>query len=164
MNYLEWKQKFDVELNPQQEEAVQSIEGAVLLLAVPGSGKTTVLVSRLSYMIYGREIDPKKILTVTYTVAATNDMKRRFEQRFGRKYTNQLEFKTINGLSYKILQYYGSITGKKLFPLIEKEASTMIKVIYKNCTNQFATENDIKNIQTAITYVKNMGFQKDEIR
>ena len=58
---MEWKEfetTFSVKLNQQQKEAVQSTKGPVLLLAVPGSGKTTVLVTRLGYMIYCRNIPP----------------------------------------------------------------------------------------------------------
>ena len=74
---MEWKEfetTFSVKLNQQQKEAVQSTKGPVLLLAVPGSGKTTVLVTRLGYMIYCKNIPPESILTVTYTVAATKDL------------------------------------------------------------------------------------------
>ena len=66
--------KYISRLNSQQQEAVQTVEGPVLLLAVPGSGKTTVLVNRLGYMIYCKDIAPENILTLTYTVAATKDM------------------------------------------------------------------------------------------
>ena len=114
MQYLEFKQKYQLELNEQQENAVQAIDGATLLLAVPGSGKTTVLISRLGYMILCKNILPETILTVTYTVAATNDMRSRFEEKFGNQYKNRLEFRTINGICHKILQYYGDITGKTL--------------------------------------------------
>ena len=74
MTYEQFSNQFDIHLNPQQSEAVRSIDGPVLLLAVPGSGKTTVLVTRLGYMIYCGQIAPEKILTVTYTVAAARDM------------------------------------------------------------------------------------------
>ena len=49
-NYEGWKQQFSIKLNEQQERAVRTAEGSVLLLAVPGSGKTTVLVARLGYL------------------------------------------------------------------------------------------------------------------
>ena len=52
MNFTEFVRNYHIQLNEQQMQAVQATEGPVLLLAVPGSGKTTVLVSRLGYMIY----------------------------------------------------------------------------------------------------------------
>lgn len=52
MNYEEFCKQFNISLNEQQAQAVQHTVGAVLLLAVPGSGKTTALVARLGYMLY----------------------------------------------------------------------------------------------------------------
>lgn len=78
MSYTAFKECFGIELNAQQEEAVQAIDGSVLLLAVPGSGKTTVLVNRLGYMILECGIASENILTITYSDAATKDMKQRF--------------------------------------------------------------------------------------
>ena len=71
--------KYTTHLNENQLKAVQTVDGPVLLLAVPGSGKTTVLVTRLGYMIYCADIAPQNILTLTYTVSATKDMQMRFE-------------------------------------------------------------------------------------
>lgn len=50
MDFSQFKAQFSIRLDPQQEAAVQETEGPVLLLAVPGSGKTTVLVTRLGYI------------------------------------------------------------------------------------------------------------------
>ncbi len=86
---MEWKEfetTFSVKLNQQQKEAVQSTKGPVLLLAVPGSGKTTVLVTRLGYMIYCKNIPPESILTVTYTVATTKRYVRKICSPFWRGY------------------------------------------------------------------------------
>ena len=99
MDYAAWKAAWGITLNPQQEAAVQAAEGPVLLLAVPGSGKTTVLIHRLGYLLFCRGVPPEYILTVTYTVAATRDMRARFARTFGEEWAGRLEFRTINGLS-----------------------------------------------------------------
>ena len=78
MEYSEFETRYMSRLNPQQREAVLSVEGPVLLLATPGSGKTTVLVIRLGYMVLCCGIDPRRILTMTYTRAAAKDMRSRF--------------------------------------------------------------------------------------
>ena len=83
MTFQEFREQYKIQLNKQQLEAVQAVEGPVLLLAVPGSGKTTVLVTRLGYMICCKGIAPENILTLTYTVAATRDMGERFGKIFG---------------------------------------------------------------------------------
>lgn len=164
MTYREFQQAYGLTLNKQQEQAVQAVDGPVLLLAVPGSGKTTVLVNRLGYLIYGKGIPPEQILTVTYTVAATRDMKERFESVFGDSCTGRLEFRTINGISQKILQYYAMRRGKTVYAVADKEAQNIVKQVFHEVTGNFATESDIKDVQTGITYVKNMRLKQDEIR
>ena len=77
MTFTQFSDNYSISLNDQQIEAAQTINGPCLLLAVPGSGKTTVLVTRLGYVIHGCDIDPNSILTLTYTIAATKDMKER---------------------------------------------------------------------------------------
>ena len=161
--YVEFKNKYHISLNEQQDKAVQTVDGPVILLAVPGSGKTTVLVSRLGYMIYERKIPPKNILTVTYTVAATNDMKKRFQTVFGNMYANQLEFKTIHAICVKILGYFEKLSGKRLFDTVDQQRNEIIKMAFRKFNNGFATENDIHNISTAISYVKNSRLTQDEI-
>ena len=86
-------------LNPQQRAAVAAVDGPVLLLAVPGSGKTTVLITRLGYMTEVCGIAPESILTMTYTVAATQEMRARFAARFGEAEAARMEFRTINGVA-----------------------------------------------------------------
>lgn len=166
---MEWKEfetTFSVKLNQQQKEAVQSTKGPVLLLAVPGSGKTTVLVTRLGYMIYCRNIPPESILTVTYTVAATKDMSERFAVRFGEDMAKRLEFRTINGICAMIIQYYGRRIGKTPFELVKDEKATTGMLI-KICQDHgmgYPTESDLKNVRTLITYIKNMMLNEEELQ
>ena len=121
MSWETFERQFPVQLNEQQKQAVKSVDGPILLLAVPGSGKTTVLVTRLGYMIFCKGIAPEKILTVTYTVAATKDMSRRFASYFGEELAERLEFRTINGICAKIIQYYSRSVGKSAFELVQDE-------------------------------------------
>ena len=166
MDWNEFVNTFPIQLNQQQQEAVQSTEGAVLLLAVPGSGKTTVLVTRLGYMIYCKNIHPESILTVTYTVAATKDMSKRFADRFGEEMAEKLEFRTINGICAKIIQYYGRKIGKTPFELVKDEKNTtgMLVKICQEHGMGYPTESDLKNVRTMITYIKNMMLNDKEIQ
>lgn len=166
---MEWKEfetTFSIKLNQQQKEAVQSTKGPVLLLAVPGSGKTTVLVTRLGYMIYCKNIPPERILTVTYTVAATKDMSERFAVRFGEDMAKRLEFRTINGICARIIQYYGRRIGKTPFELVKDEKATtgMLIRICQDHGMGYPTESDLKNVRTLITYIKNMMLNEEELQ
>ena len=166
MEWQEFERKFPQKLNKQQKEAVQSVEGPVLLLAVPGSGKTTVLVTRLGYMIYAKGIAPEKILTVTYTVAATEDMAARFASLFGTDMADRLTFKTINGICAGIIHTYGRKTGRTPFALLNDEkviADTLAK-IYQKTERTYATESDLQTVRTLITYIKNSMLTEAEIR
>jgi len=153
-------------LNVQQSEAVKTVEGPVLLLAVPGSGKTTVLVLRLGYMILNCGIRPENILTVTYTVAATRDMAQRFAGYFGEELAARLEFRTINGICAKIIAFYSRMIGKKPFELVTDEKSTagILTQIYQQVEQTWPTEADLRNVRTLITYIKNQMLTEKEIK
>ena len=166
MTDKEFIDKYGQKLNSEQLAAVRTIDGPVLLLAVPGSGKTTVLVNRLGYMLYVKGINPENILTLTYTVAATRDMARRFTTLFDEEPDDLLEFRTINGICAKIISHYGRLIGKKSFDLItdEKISLKILTDLYLRVTDEYPTESDIKNIRTLITYCKNMMLTEKEIR
>ncbi|SFC48665.1 ATP-dependent helicase [Butyrivibrio sp. YAB3001] len=166
MNESEFLNRYCINLNSNQLDAVKTIEGPVLLLAVPGSGKTTVLVNRLGYMLYCKGIAPENILTLTYTVAATKDMAERFTKLFGEELAGRLEFRTINGICAKIIAHYGRIIGKSSFELVTDERITgkLLTDIYLKVVGEYPTESDIKSIRTLITYCKNMCLNENEIK
>ena len=166
MTWTEFTSRFPIQLNQQQESAVQSVEGPVLLLAVPGSGKTTVLVTRLGYMIFCKGIAPERILTVTYTVAATKDMAERFACRFGAQMAGRLEFRTINGICARVIQYCSWKSGRTAFSLLtdEKRIAAMLAGIYQRIEHSYPTESDLQNVRTLITFIKNRMLGEEEIR
>ena len=165
MEYEAWKATWKAPLNPQQEAAVQAAQGPVLLLAVPGSGKTTVLIHRLGYLIFCLGVAPEQILTVTYTVAATRDMAARFARTFGETWANRLEFRTINGLSARIIQHYERVKGRQAFTLVTEEGrlASLVGELYRKATGEFAAESTVRSLRTAITYCKNRQMTQEEI-
>lgn len=166
MTYEQFKTQYSISLNDQQEQAVRAVEGSVLLLAVPGSGKTTVLVTRLGWMVLGCGIPAEQILTMTYTVAATGDMRRRCETLFDAELAQRLEFRTINSVCARIIRYYERAQGRQAFALItdEKWLTGLVGEIMHKVTGEFAVDSEIRAVRTAITYVKNQMLDQNGIR
>ena len=65
------------DLNSKQLEAVKTIDGPLLIIAGPGSGKTRVITNRVSYLVKDGGISPYKIIAVTFTNKAAREMKDR---------------------------------------------------------------------------------------
>ena len=164
MQQEQFEQQYLCHLNAQQRKAVLSVDGNILLLATPGSGKTTVLVTRLGYMICCRGIDPSRILTMTYTRAATQDMMLRFKTLFGEESARGVTFRTINSVSSKIISYYCKKYGKASFTLLENDAELngLIRKIYKRYSDEYAEDSTVKDIRTKIAYIKNMMLSDEE--
>ncbi len=157
--YLAFKQKYHIILNKQQDRAVQTISGANLLLAVPGSGKTTVLIARIGFMVLCRHISPKTILALTYTTKAAKEMKDRALKVFGQALSD-VEFKTINSLANDILKKYErtKYSKKPKFDIIDENDQTQLfRDLYrkKNPDEDYPTEEQIKQLSVEITRIKN---------
>ena len=71
------------ELNKQQLEAVKHFKGPCMVYAGPGSGKTTVITHRVGYLIDHYNVEPNRILVISFTKAAADEMKLRFESNYG---------------------------------------------------------------------------------
>ena len=70
-------------LNPQQQKAVDSIEGPVMVIAGPGTGKTQILAARIGKILLETDVAPQNILCLTYTDAGTIAMRKRLQQFIG---------------------------------------------------------------------------------
>ena len=162
--YCAFKEKYDICLNKQQERALLAVEGSNLLLAVPGSGKTTVLVERLGHMVINKNIPPQSILAITYNTAATEEMESRFSAQFGERYGKQIDFRTINSLALKVYSDYCRKTNRPQRKLIQNdERRRLLGKVFKQHNDEYAAENDILELSSAITYIKNMILTDDQI-
>lgn len=162
MDYKEFKNRYNISLNVQQEAALTNINGQTLLLAVPGSGKTTTLVCRVGYMIYVERIDPSKILVMTFTKAAARDMVERFVSIFGNEYEKHLRFRTINSLCEYTLAKYCRVRNQRKPQLLEDNYGLLFR-LYQDVYHSFPAENDIKGMQLAITRAKNLQMTEEQI-
>ncbi len=153
------------QMNPQQKEAVQAVEGAVLLLAVPGSGKTTVLVTRLGYMILCRNIPPEQILTMTYTKAATLEMAQRFQTLFGGYCRTPMNFSTINSLSNQIIRWYSEWKNRQWSYAIpgNGEIIQIVQKIYQSINGDFPTDSTVNDVLRSIAYIKNQMLPPEDV-
>ena len=157
------KNSLPIQLNPQQQAAVRAVDGPVLLLAVPGSGKTTVLIARLGYMILGKKIPADRILTLTYTVSATKDMEARYRMYFGDAPCP--DFRTINSLCLRIIRYFGRMIGREPYRLVtdDRQIGGVLAEIYRETAQEYLTESELANLRARITCVKNGMMTGKEI-
>ena len=163
MDYESFKRRFNIKLNEQQEAALTNVDGQTLLLAVPGSGKTTTLVCRVGYMIYVLGIDPSKILVITFTRAAAQDMRDRFASIFGIDYSNRIDFRTINSLCEYILNEYCRVRNHQK-PRLLKDNYPVLSKMFQDIYGIYPAENDVKSMQLAITRVKNLQYTEEDIK
>ena len=150
------KQELGVELNKIQKKAVTKTEGPVLLLACPGSGKTTTMIMRIGYLIEEKSIQPKRIKAITFSKASATDML----ERYARFFPNlaPVDFSTIHSLAFQITRDYLSaddylmIEGSDSNRLNKKR---LLRDVYARENDEPITDDQLEELVSFISFVKN---------
>lgn len=145
-----------MEFNNAQREAVNHFKGAAMVLAGPGSGKTTVITHRIKELIR-KDVSPEKILVVTFTKAAAVHMQRKFfqimEGEHWVKSSYPVSFGTFHGIYFRILKLSKNYSGRNI--LTENQKSQILReIIIRNRINTTSLNEFIQNIIGEISNVK----------
>lgn len=140
-------------LSKEQLKAIEHTNGPALTLAVPGSGKTTMLLHRI-LKLCENGVKASDILTITFSKSAQIDMKLRFE-KMNLKITPH--FSTIHAFAYKILRDYYRLKGRDMLLIDDNSNSKyeILRKIYFQINNKYVGEENLEQIISKISYFKN---------
>ena len=102
-----------MKLNNQQQQAVEYVDGACLVLAGAGSGKTRVIINKIAHLIENCGYSPKQIAAVTFTNKAAREMRERVSHSIGKEQSKGLTISTFHTLGFEILKREHKLLGFK---------------------------------------------------
>lgn len=141
--------------NKAQKEAITQKDGPIMVLAGPGSGKTLVITRRIEYLIQQHKVKPEEILVVTFTKAATAEMRERFLRLMEGKHL-PVTFGTFHGIYYGILKWAYSLKAENI--LSEEEKAAMIKEAAESVEEELDIDDEkefLSGISAEIGSIKN---------
>lgn len=167
MDFFELLAKnFAISLNEQQKAAVSHVGGPALVLAGPGSGKTTVITARAAYLCLEAGVNPRRILTMTFSRAAAREMRTRFDRVYGDAVGQRMRFSTIHSFCNRVLRDYEERQGQK-FRLIESEDEEVrkehiLRGIYQSVNDMRPNDDELETLSGEIGLVKNRMIRDPE--
>lgn len=140
------------DLNDLQRQAVLPVDGPVIVFAGAGSGKTRTLTYRIAYMIKEKEINASKILAITFTNKAANEMKERLKGMLGFE-VSLSTISTFHSLCAKILRREIDVLGyDRSFSIVDDDEQ--LKIIGEVLSENGFDKKKARSIQKAIGYCK----------
>ena len=144
----------------QQFDAINHFEGPALILAVPGSGKTTVLLNRILNLIKNYNIDPSEIISITFSKSQGIDMEKRFLAQ-NPEFRGKITFKTIHAFCYEIVRNYMKLKNIKK-TLIEGNNEfnriLILKRVYYQKNYKKLSDEEINDFFSIYDYTKNKMY------
>lgn len=152
-------------MNKEQEEAVKTTEGPLLIMAGAGSGKTRVLTHRIAYLIVEKEVYPSKILAITFTNKAAREMRERIDGLLGPGTGERMWVSTFHSMCVRILRRdIDRIGYTKNFSILDtSDQLTVIKNVLKE-QNIDSKQYDPRSMLNAISGAKNICIDSDMYR
>lgn len=142
-------------LNDAQRQAVEAMEGPVLIVAGAGSGKTRVLTSRVAYML-SAGVEPSRILALTFTKKAAIEMKERIEALVGGRSARRVVMGTFHAVFVRFLREYAQTLGyPEQFTIYDTSDSASAM---KNCIKELGLDTNVykyKEVLSRISSAKN---------
>ena len=140
-------------LNEAQKKAIVHKDGPCMVLAGPGSGKTTVITNRIEYLINRHKVRPEEILVITFSKAAAKEMKERFRKLCDGTHA-PVTFGTFHGIYYGILKWAYRLSADNIFS--EEQKYQLIRQVVEHLNVDIDDEKDfLQGISNEISAVKN---------
>ena len=144
----------------QQVDAIKHFEGPALILAVPGSGKTTVLLNRILNLIKNHNIDSSEIISITFSKSQGIDMEKRFLAQ-NPEFRGKITFKTIHAFCYEIVRNYMKLKNIKK-TLIEGNNEfnriLILKRVYYQKNYKKLSDEEINDFFSIYDFTKNKMY------
>lgn len=154
------KRQLNIQLNDVQKQAVQTTEGPLLLLACPGSGKTTTIIMRIGYLIEEHGVKPRRIKAITFSKASARDMQKRFAALFPDLPT--ADFSTIHSLAFTISKKWLAKQGRQFTLLEGYPKQNALKSACRHVLKDNATDDQLNTLSTYISLMKNQMISAEK--
>lgn len=152
-------------LNPSQREAVEAMDGPVLVLAGAGTGKTRVLTTRLAHLLHTRRAWPSQILAVTFTNKAAQEMKHRVSAALGGQPVEGWWLGTFHALAARMLRQHAGLVGlNSNYTIIDQDDQVRLVKQMMEADNIDTKKNPPKALAAAIGAWKDKGLLPDQVR
>lgn len=156
------EQELNLFFGKDQQDAICHFEGPALTLAIPGSGKTTLMLARAVYLAEHHGLDPRNLLNLTFSKAAASDMAERYAVRFRPHFRHQFEFSTIHSFAFKVLGQVWRERGIRPKTLLSHQRELLSAAAFQVMGTRL-NDDQYETLSNQIGYSRNMMFASGKL-
>jgi len=151
-------------LNPEQGKAVELLDGPLLVVAGPGSGKTRVLTHRIAALLQTNTTQAHKVLAMTFTNKAAGEMKERLEELLGDETGSRMWVCTFHSFCARILRIEHKAAGlPQAYSIVDSnDVKSILKEILREQGKEVSAE-EVRSTVSQISRVKNQGGEANQV-